>query len=152
MTGQAGASERFNSANMGAGTNISGRQLQALASIQRNLQDYARTDPRVAQTDKERGRISAGGQNFRYNSVTIDGVTMVVDSGLARVARYDPNRGINTLLIEKISRASADQRAGRAGHCVRCRPRRDCCAARGRNRHRDRAAAPRRERRTGPYM
>ncbi|MCX7868898.1 MAG: hypothetical protein N2322_03005, partial [Terrimicrobiaceae bacterium] len=46
------------------------------------------------------------------------------DSGLARVARYDPHRGINTLLIEKISRASADQRAGRAGRtapgrCVR---------------------------------
>ena len=38
---------------------------------------------------------------------------MVVDAGLARV-RYDPHRGINTLLIEKISRASADQRSGRA--------------------------------------
>ena len=75
VTGQAGASERFNSANMGAGTNISGRQLQALASIQRNLQDYARTDPRLSQTDKERGEISAGGQNSRYNSITIDGVT-----------------------------------------------------------------------------
>ena len=75
ITGQAGASERFNSANMGAGTNISGRTLSALASIQRNLQDYARTDPRLAQTDKERGEISAAGQNTRYNSITIDGVT-----------------------------------------------------------------------------
>jgi ATP-dependent helicase HrpB len=42
-------------------------------------------------------------------------VRIVLDSGLARVARADPRRGINTLLIEKISRASADQRAGRAG-------------------------------------
>ena len=75
VTGQAGATERFNSANMGAGTNVSGRQLSALASIQRNLQDYARTDPRLAQTDKERGEISAAGQNTRYNSITIDGVT-----------------------------------------------------------------------------
>src|SRR5581483_8858293 len=46
------------------------------------------------------------------------------DSGLARIARFDPYRGINTLLIEKISRASSDQRAGRAGRtapgkCVR---------------------------------
>jgi hypothetical protein len=49
--------------------------LSALASIQRNLQDYARTDPRLAQTDKERGEISAAGQNTRYNSITIDGVT-----------------------------------------------------------------------------
>jgi Carboxypeptidase regulatory-like domain/TonB dependent receptor len=75
VTGQAAAATQFNSSTMGAGTNVSGRQLQALASIQRNLQDYARTDPRVAQTDKERGEISAGGQNSRYNSITIDGVT-----------------------------------------------------------------------------
>jgi ATP-dependent helicase HrpB len=53
--------------------------------------------------------------NVAETSLTIDGVTAVVDSGLARVARYDPHRGINTLLIEKISIASSDQRAGRAG-------------------------------------
>jgi ATP-dependent helicase HrpB len=53
--------------------------------------------------------------NVAETSLTIDGVTAVIDSGLARVARYDPHRGINTLLIEKISAASADQRAGRAG-------------------------------------
>jgi len=53
--------------------------------------------------------------NVAETSLTIDGVTMVVDAGLARIARQDPHRGINTLLIEKISRASADQRAGRAG-------------------------------------
>ena len=47
--------------------------------------------------------------------MTIDGVTAVIDSGLARMARFDPHRGINTLLVEKISAASADQRAGRAG-------------------------------------
>jgi ATP-dependent helicase HrpB len=62
--------------------------------------------------------------NVAETSLTIDGVTAVIDSGLARMARYDPNRGINTLLIEKIAVASADQRAGRAGRtapgiCVR---------------------------------
>ena len=62
--------------------------------------------------------------NVAETSLTIDGVTTVVDCGLARVARYDPHRGINMLLIEKISMASADQRAGRAGRtapgvCVR---------------------------------
>jgi ATP-dependent helicase HrpB len=62
--------------------------------------------------------------NVAETSLTIDGVTAVVDSGLARVARFDPHRGINTLLVEKISAASADQRAGRAGRtapgvCVR---------------------------------
>ena len=53
--------------------------------------------------------------NVAETSLTIDGVTTVIDCGLARVARFDPHRGINTLLIEKISAASADQRAGRAG-------------------------------------
>lgn len=53
--------------------------------------------------------------NVAETSLTIDGITLVVDAGLARVARYDPRRGIDTLLIENISQASADQRAGRAG-------------------------------------
>jgi len=53
--------------------------------------------------------------NVAETSLTIDGVRLVIDSGLARMARYDANRGINTLLIEKISQSSADQRAGRAG-------------------------------------
>jgi ATP-dependent helicase HrpB len=53
--------------------------------------------------------------NVAETSVTIDGVRLVIDSGLARIPRYDPHRGINTLLVEKISQSSADQRAGRAG-------------------------------------
>jgi ATP-dependent helicase HrpB len=53
--------------------------------------------------------------NVAETSLTIDGVRCVIDSGLARIPRYDPYRGINTLLIEKISQASSDQRAGRAG-------------------------------------
>ncbi|HRQ87342.1 MAG TPA: ATP-dependent helicase C-terminal domain-containing protein, partial [Bacteroidia bacterium] len=48
-------------------------------------------------------------------SITIDGVRLVVDSGLERRSSFDPRRGIGTLHVEKISRASADQRAGRAG-------------------------------------
>jgi ATP-dependent helicase HrpB len=53
--------------------------------------------------------------NVAETSVTIDGVRHVIDSGWVRVARYDPERGIQTLNLEPISRASADQRAGRAG-------------------------------------
>lgn len=53
--------------------------------------------------------------NVAETSLTIDGVRLVIDSGQARIARYDSNRGINTLLIEKISQSSSDQRAGRAG-------------------------------------
>lgn len=71
----ASISDRFDSAAMGAGTNIGRDQLAAQASIGRNLQDYARQDPRLAQTDKERGEISALGQNTRFNSITIDSMT-----------------------------------------------------------------------------
>jgi ATP-dependent helicase HrpB len=53
--------------------------------------------------------------NVAETSVTIDGILHVVDSGVARVARYDAERGIGTLFIEPISRASSDQRKGRAG-------------------------------------
>ena len=53
--------------------------------------------------------------NVAETSLTIDGVTSVVDTGLARVLRRDPAHGLNRLEIERISRASADQRAGRAG-------------------------------------
>ena len=62
--------------------------------------------------------------NVAETSITIDGVRLVIDSGLARLARYDANRGLNTLMVEKISQANADQRTGRAGRtapgtCVR---------------------------------
>lgn len=78
-------------------------------------------DRAVTRTSQRKVIVST---NVAETSLTIDGVTLVVDAGLARVARFDPNRGINTLLIEKISRASADQRAGRAGRtapgrCIR---------------------------------
>ncbi len=53
--------------------------------------------------------------NVAETSITIDGVRLVVDSGLERRSSFDSRRGITTLHIEKISRASADQRAGRAG-------------------------------------
>jgi len=68
--------------------------------------------------------------NVAETSLTIEGVRGVIDSGLARIAEYDTRRGINTLMVQKISRASADQRAGRAGRlgpglCLRLWPERE---------------------------
>jgi ATP-dependent helicase HrpB len=73
--------------------------------------------------------------NVAETSITIDGVRLVIDSGLARIPRYDANRGINTLLVEKISQASSDQRAGRAG---RTSPGR-CCRLWSEPEHHERA-------------
>lgn len=53
--------------------------------------------------------------NVAETSLTIEGVRHVIDSGVARISRFDPRRGVNTLWVEPISQASAMQRAGRAG-------------------------------------
>jgi len=81
----------------------------------------AEQDAALTHYQKRRAIVAT---NVAETSLTIDGVQVVIDSGLARIARFDARRGINTLLVEKISRASADQRAGRAGrtapgHCLR---------------------------------
>jgi ATP-dependent helicase HrpB len=62
--------------------------------------------------------------NIAETSLTIDGVRTVIDTGLARLASYDPTRGLDRLELGRISKASAEQRAGRAGRtgpgrCVR---------------------------------
>jgi ATP-dependent helicase HrpB len=62
--------------------------------------------------------------NIAETSLTIDGVRTVIDGGYARVASYDPDRGLDRLDLQRISKASATQRAGRAGRtapgtCIR---------------------------------
>ena len=78
-------------------------------------------DRAVSRGDRAKVIVST---NVAETSITIEGVRTVIDGGLARVARYDPKRGIDSILIEGISRASAEQRAGRAGRigpgrCIR---------------------------------
>lgn len=72
---------------------------------------------------KEQSRVVAAGGNRKVvlstnvaeSSVTLPGVTTVIDSGLVRRASYSPWTGLPTLRVERISQASAIQRAGRAG-------------------------------------
>lgn len=85
--------------------------------------ELSTSDQDLAVKSSERRKIIVA-TNVAETSLTIPNVRFVVDSGLARVARFDPHRGINSLLIESISQASAEQRAGRAGrtgpgHCLR---------------------------------
>lgn len=65
--------------------------------------------------------------NIAETSLTIDGVTVVIDSGLVRQASFDAQRGIDRLDLIQISQASANQRLGRAGRtapglCIRLWP------------------------------
>ena len=83
VTGTSAArSAIFSNSSMGSVTTLSRTDLETQASINRNLQDFARLDPRVSQTDKERGEMSVAGQNSRYNSMTIDGVAINDTFGL----------------------------------------------------------------------
>ena len=72
--------------------------------------------------DAQDRAVSSGGRrkvivstNVAETSITIEGVRVVIDGGQARIARYDARRGVNSILVEPISRASAEQRTGRAG-------------------------------------
>lgn len=53
--------------------------------------------------------------NVAESSITIEGIQGVIDSGVARILRFDADIGLDRLEVEPISKASADQRAGRAG-------------------------------------
>ena len=62
--------------------------------------------------------------NVAETSLTVEGVTTVIDSGLARVARYDARHGLNRCGWRRSAAPSAEQRAGRAGRtapgrCIR---------------------------------
>ncbi|MCL7489025.1 MAG: ATP-dependent RNA helicase HrpA [Desulfobulbaceae bacterium] len=62
--------------------------------------------------------------NIAETSLTVPGIRYVIDSGLARISRYNPRARTTSLQVSRISRASCDQRAGRCGrtgpgHCIR---------------------------------
>ncbi|XXX79746.1 ATP-dependent helicase C-terminal domain-containing protein [Sorangium sp. So ce134] len=90
----------------------------------------AEQDRAVRPADRRKVILST---NVAETSVTIDGVVAVVDSGLARVAAHAPWSGLPTLRVAPIARASAAQRAGRAGRtrpgrCLRLYTRGDLAA------------------------
>ena len=69
-------------------------------------------DRAVAPSERPKAILST---NVAESSVTIEGVSVVIDSGLARVASHSPWSGLPTLQVTRVSQASARQRAGRAG-------------------------------------
>jgi ATP-dependent helicase HrpB len=74
--------------------------------------DPARQDAALRRGTRRRIILAT---NVAESSVTVDGVAVVIDTGLARVLRHDPAIGLDRLQLERIDRASADQRTGRAG-------------------------------------
>lgn len=104
------------------GTGEINRCEQALQNLQRRrgvevLPLHGRLEPReqdrAIRPGKSRKVVLS--TNVAESSLTIAGVTAVVDSGLARELRFDRGRGVDVLQLERISLASATQRCGRAG-------------------------------------
>ena len=76
--------------------------------------DRAAQDRAVSPTKTGRRKIVLA-TSIAETSLTIEGVRVVIDSGLARVPRYEPDLGLTRLETMRVSRAAADQRRGRAG-------------------------------------
>lgn len=75
---------------------------------------FAQQQRAIKAVDKDKRKIVLA-TNIAETSITIDGINTVIDSGLCRRAQYDANTGLTRLSTQKISQASSDQRAGRAG-------------------------------------
>jgi ATP-dependent helicase HrpB len=87
-------------------------------ALEREMQDAA-----IAPAPAGRRKVVLA-TSIAETSITIEGVRIVVDSGLARVPRYEPGVGLTRLETVRVSRAGADQRRGRAGRtepgvCIR---------------------------------
>lgn len=76
--------------------------------------DLSKSEQEAAIAPSKRRKIVLA-TNIAETSLTIEGIRIVIDSGLERVIRFDPSGGMERLVTQKISRASASQRAGRAG-------------------------------------
>ena len=76
--------------------------------------DARAQDRAVAPAPKGKRKIVLA-TSIAETSLTIEGVRVVVDSGLMRVPRYEPDVGLTRLETVRVSRANADQRRGRAG-------------------------------------
>jgi ATP-dependent helicase HrpB len=76
--------------------------------------DFAKQDAAIKPAMPGRRKIVLA-TSIAETSITIEGVRIVIDSGLARVPRYEPELGLSRLETLRVSRASADQRRGRAG-------------------------------------
>lgn len=81
--------------------------------------DLAQADQdRALRPDPDGRRRVVLATDIAESSLTIDGVAVVIDAGLARRPRFDPNSGLSGLITRRVSRASAVQRAGRAGRLM----------------------------------
>lgn len=93
----------FSPDKVGAGTLINRDQIESMPTINRNIQDIARLDPRVSQTDKARNEISVGGQNTRYNAIRVDGISTNDAFGLESNGLPTPRQPFSLDTIDELA-------------------------------------------------
>jgi len=98
---------------MTALSNFGNKQEISLLPLFGNLTQ--KDQDRALKSDPDGKRKIVFATDIAETSLTIEGVRIVVDSGLSRKPQFDPNSGMSRLEMRRISRASADQRQGRAG-------------------------------------
>lgn len=103
VEGVALGADIFSRDKMGVGTNITEEQLTAYPSINRNIQDFARLDPRVVQTDKALNKLSVSGLNPRYNSIRVDGVSISDTFGLETNNMPTPRQPLSMEVIQGLN-------------------------------------------------
>lgn len=100
--------EVFSPNQMGTSTNVDRNTIEAMPSIGRNIQDFVRLDPRISQTSKGRGEISAGGQNSRFNAIRVDGVSASDTFGLESNNSPTLRQPVSIDAVEEVRIALAD--------------------------------------------
>ncbi len=106
-----GVGEIWRAAEALQGLDWAGRDEPAIHPLYGDL-PFAEQEKAILPSKKRKVVLAT---NIAETSLTIEGVQVVIDSGLARRLRYDPRTGMNRLFTVTISRASAEQRKGRAG-------------------------------------
>ena len=93
--------------------NLSASRRRTMSSSWRCMARW--TEPRrIRRSHRSSRRRIIVATNIAETSLTVSGVTAVIDTGLHKVARYDEERGVDSLTTERVTLDSADQRAGRA--------------------------------------
>jgi hypothetical protein len=102
-------------ASPGASTTLERDQLDDRPTIDRSLNEYARTDPHVALIDAENGELTAAGQNGRYNATQIDGVRLDDIFGLESNGQPSQGNPFSLETLETVTVEIAPYDAGRSG-------------------------------------
>ncbi len=96
-------------------TALTAEDLEAVPSIERSINDYAKMDPRVVVVDIERGELAAAGQNSRFNAISVDGIRLHDQFGLTPNGLPSQGNPFSMETIEALTVETSPHDASRSG-------------------------------------